>query len=168
MEKRYQSCYQIEVIQDTCYFNFTIYGCEAWTLTAELEKRIRTFENKCYRKILRVSYREHRTNEDILEEITARTGKQEPLLSTVKRRKLSWFGHTLRHDGLCKTVLQGTVEGQRKRGRPRKVWHDNIKEWTGKSTQELNVMARNRDEWRRLVRSATKVSPQRSTDGHGS
>ena len=145
-----------------------LYGCEAWTLTADLEKRICTFENKCYRKILRVSYREHRTNEDILEEITARTGRQEPLLSTVKRRKLSWFGHTLRHDGLCKTVLQGTVEGQRKRGRQRKQWQDNIKEWTGKSIQELNVTARNRDEWRRLVKSAARMSPRRSTAGHGS
>ena len=79
----------------TLVTSILLYGCEAWTLTAELEKRIRTFENKCYRKILRVSYHEHKTNEDILEEITARTGKQEPLLSTVNRRKLSWFGHTL-------------------------------------------------------------------------
>ena len=59
----------------TLVTSILLYGCEAWTLTVELEKRIRTFENKCYRKILRVSYREHRPNKDILEEITTRTGK---------------------------------------------------------------------------------------------
>ncbi|KAL8567715.1 hypothetical protein ACOMHN_009023 [Nucella lapillus] len=44
-------------------------------------------------------------------------GKQEPLLSVVKRRKLTWFGHVNRHDSLAKTILQGTVEGGRRRGR---------------------------------------------------
>ena len=33
--------------------------------------------------------------------------------------------------GLTKTILQGTAEGGRKRGRQRKRWEDNIKEWTG-------------------------------------
>ena len=32
---------------------------------------------------------------------------QEPLLATVKRRKLAWFGHVTRHDSLSKTILQG-------------------------------------------------------------
>ena len=30
-----------------------------------------------------------------------------------------------------KTILQGTVKGKRKRGRQKKRWEDNIKEWTG-------------------------------------
>ena len=96
------------------------YGCEAWTLLADTERRIQAFENKCYRKILRVSYTEHRTNQDVREEIEAWAGPQEHLLSTVKRRKLLWFGHVTRHDGLSKTILQGTIEGQRKRGRQKK------------------------------------------------
>ena len=121
-----------------------LYGCEAWTLTSDLEKRICTFENKSYRKMLQISYRDHRTNMDVLEEVEARAGRQEPLLSTVKRRKLSWFGHTVRHDSLCKTVLQGTVEGQRKRGRPKKKWMDNITEWTGQPLYELNQRDRER------------------------
>ena len=31
---------------------------------------------------------------------------------------------------LSKTILQGTLEGERRRGRQRKCWIDNIKEWT--------------------------------------
>ena len=33
--------------------------------------------------------------------------------------------------GLAKTIIQGTVKGQRKRGRQKSRWEDNIKEWTG-------------------------------------
>ena len=31
-----------------------LYACESWTLTAELQRRIRVIEMKCYRKILRI------------------------------------------------------------------------------------------------------------------
>ncbi|KAH3894039.1 hypothetical protein DPMN_018196 [Dreissena polymorpha] len=36
---------------------------------------------------------------------------QEPLLGTIKRRKLAWSGHVTRGMTLCKTVLQGMIEG---------------------------------------------------------
>ena len=38
-------------------------GCETWTLLADSEKRIHTFETKCLRKVLYVSYVEHKTND---------------------------------------------------------------------------------------------------------
>ena len=57
-------------------------------------------------------------------------GYQDILLTIIKRRKLSQFGQVCRHDMLPKSRLQGTVEGGRLRGRPRKSWKDNIKEWT--------------------------------------
>jgi len=28
-------------------------------------------------------------------------------------------------------IIQGTTPGQRRRGRPKTSWHDNIMEWTG-------------------------------------
>ena len=55
----------------------------------------------------------------------------------------------------------GTVQGGRRRGRQRKRWEDNIKEWTG---LELNILLRkaeNCKEWRKLVVKSTVV-PQRS------
>ena len=51
--------------------------------------------------------------------------------TTVKRRKLQWYGHVSRLSGLAKTLLQGTVKGGRRQGRPRKRLEDNIREWTG-------------------------------------
>ena len=38
-------------------------GCERWTLTADLERRMQAFEIKCYRRVLVVSQREHKANE---------------------------------------------------------------------------------------------------------
>ena len=39
-----------------------LYAFESWTLTAELRKRIRPMEMRCYLKILRISYKDHVTS----------------------------------------------------------------------------------------------------------
>ena len=49
----------------------------------------------------------------------------------VKTLKLKWYGHVLGSSGLAQTILLGTVIGGRRRGREKKRWEDNIKEWTG-------------------------------------
>ena len=54
--------------------------------------------------------------------------QKEALPTTVKRRKLAWFGHVTRHDILSKIILQGTLEGGQRRGRQRICWMDDIKE----------------------------------------
>ncbi|KAL8619618.1 hypothetical protein ACOMHN_019673 [Nucella lapillus] len=74
-----------------------------------------------------------KTNEYVRQRIDTLAGKHEPLLSVVKRCKLIWFGHVNRHDSLVKTILQGTVEGGRRRGRQREAWADNAKEWNGET-----------------------------------
>ena len=43
--------------------SIALYSCEAWKLTAELERRIQAFEMKCLRQILNISYRDRKTNE---------------------------------------------------------------------------------------------------------
>ena len=138
-----------------------LYGCEAWTLLAESEKRIQAFEFKCLRKLLRISYLGHKTNDYVRSTITSLVGPHEPLLATVKRRKLTWFGHITRHDSLSKTILQGTLEGGRRRGRQRKSWSDNVKEWTDLTMSELVHEASDRCRWRTLSAASSVVSPRR-------
>ena len=87
-------------------------------------------EMRCYRKILHISYKDHVTNEEVRAKIQQVIGPHEHLLMIVKRRKLHWYGHVSRSSGLAKTVLQGTVKAVRK-GRERKRWKDNIREWIG-------------------------------------
>ena len=108
-----------------------LYVCESWTLTAELQRRIQAMEMRCYRRIPHISYKDHVTNEEVRAKIQQAIGPHENLLTTVKRRKLQWYGHVFRSSGLAKTFLQGTVKGARRQGRQRKRWEDNIREWTG-------------------------------------
>ena len=88
-------------------------------------------------------------------------GPYEDLLTAVKRRKLKWYGHVTRSSGLAKTILQGTVQGGRRRGRQRKWWEDNIKEWTSLEWNSILRKIENRKEWRKLF-VKSMVVPRRS------
>ena len=79
-------------------------------MDADSEKRSQAFETKCMRKVLCISYLEHKTNNWVWSKINFLVGLQEPLLATVKRRKLAWFGHVTRVDSLSNTILQGILE----------------------------------------------------------
>ena len=74
-----------------------LYACESWTLTAELEKRTQTFDMRCYRRLLNISYKDHITctNKEVRRKIQAAIGEYDKLLTLVKKRKLSvkvfWF-----------------------------------------------------------------------------
>ena len=85
-------------------------------------------EMRFYRKVLRISYKDHVTNEEVRAKIQQAIGPHEDLLIIVKRRKLQWYGHVSRSSGLAKTILQGTVKGRRRQGGQRKRWEDNIRE----------------------------------------
>ena len=105
-----------------------MYACESWTLTAELEKRTQAFEVRSYRRLLNISYKDHVNNEDVHRKIQAAIGKCDELLTLVKKWKLRWFGYVSRSTGLAKTILLGTVQGKRRKGRQKKRRGDNIKE----------------------------------------
>ena len=98
-----------------------LYAFESWTLTAELQRRLELVEAKemrSYRKILRISYKDLVTNEEVRAKIQQAIGPHEDL-TIVKRRKLLWYGHVSRSSGLAKTILQGTLKGGRRQGRQR-------------------------------------------------
>jgi len=151
-------------------FSTFLYGCESWTLSTSSEKKIEAFEMKCYRRLLRVPYTAHRTNESIRSEIEAAIGVHKHLLQIVKERKLSWFGHITRSSpSLTQTILQGSVEGKRRRGRPRMTWRDNIKTWTNMPFSQLLEAAKDRHRWRDFIyctcsSSSTPLRSSRSRD----
>jgi len=100
------------------------------------------------RKIRRVSWtakKNKKTNEWVLN----KAGVKKELLDTVKARKLAYYGHTMRKQGswLEKEIMQGTMPGARRRGRPCMAWIDNIKTWTELPLEELIRMTEDRDRW---------------------
>ena len=113
-----------------------------------------------YRQTLRISYKDHVTDEEVRAKIQQAIGPHEDLLTIVKRRKLQWCGHVSRSSSLAKTVLQGTVQGGRRQGRQRKRWEDNIREWTGLEFAESQKAVENREKWKKLV-AKSSVVPKR-------
>ena len=150
-----------------------LYACEAWTLNTDLQKRIQAVKMRCIRRLLGISYRDHVTNNKVRRRVTKqrriqavemrclrrlldisynkvprRVTKQvrhyEDLLTTIKNRKLRWYEHVTRSEGLRTTILKGTVQGKRRRGRQNKRWADSILEWTGKSFAITQAIVHNR------------------------
>ena len=89
---------------------------------------------KGLRKILQVSCRAKKTNEWVVD----KAGANRELLDIVKARKLACHYHTMRKQVSCleKEIMQGTMSGARRRGRPRTAWMDNINTWTGLPVEE--------------------------------
>ena len=56
---------------------------------------------RCYRKILRISYKDLVTSEDVRAKIQQVIGLYEDLLTIVKRCKLQWYGHVSHSSGLA-------------------------------------------------------------------
>ena len=76
-----------------CYiFSVLLYGCKSWTLDPSSEERIDAFEMHLYRRMLRLSWIQKITNEEVLR----RMDKRKELMNAVMQRKTLYFGHTMR------------------------------------------------------------------------
>jgi len=62
-----------------------------------------------YRKMMRISWTEHRTNQSILDELAP----SRRFLPDIQRRKLKYFGHIVRAENLCTAILHGRINGSR-------------------------------------------------------
>jgi len=70
----------------------------------------------------------------------------------------------MRKQGSCleKEIMHGTMPGERRRGRPRTAWMDNIKAWTGLFVEESMSTTDDTDKWRKYVHG---VANPRIEDG---
>lgn len=111
-----------------CYILSTfLYAAETWTINKNSWKKIEAFEMWLLRKMMKISYTEHKTNLEVLQLTkTNRTLKME-----IIKRKIQYFGHLVRKGGLQRNILNGRVGGTRGRGRPKRSWFLDIKDGTG-------------------------------------
>ena len=132
------------------------YGAEGWTLRSDERKRILAAEMWCYKRLLNVTHKDRRTNVSILEELNV----ERELYGIIVKRKMSYFGHMSRKKNLnlTKTIVQGKPEGKRGKGRPRISYVDNIKQWTGLSTQGAFQATQDREAWRKKTRKAVQAA----------
>ena len=99
--------------------------------------------------MLRIQWTQKRTNASILTEI----GVKKRLLQFISTQTLSYFGHISRRGGnnLEKLIMQGMIDGKRKKGRPRSRWIDQIKAMTGHPLHVCYTLAENRHLWHRIT-----------------
>ena len=99
--------------------------------------------------MLGIQWQERRTNAWVLEKLKT----ERRLVESIKKRKMSYFGHVMRKGGMESRIIQGLVEGKRQRGRPKVGWMKNINDWTGLGLAEASRAALDRGEWRKIIRS---------------
>ena len=76
-----------------CYvFSVLNYGCESWTWTKALERKINAFEMWCYRRMLKISWMKRISNKEVLQRINCNLH----FLKQMKKRKMDYAGHVMR------------------------------------------------------------------------
>ena len=131
-------------------------ACESWTLTAELQRRIQAMEIRCSRKLLRISYKDHVTNEEVRAKIQQaiwppndRKETQTAVVWSCLPFIRSGQNHIARHSEREKKTRQiGEEVG------------NNIREWTGLEFGRSQRAVEKREKWRKLVANSS-VAPQR-------
>ena len=139
-------------VLETVVFPTALYGCEAWTINNTDAKKITSFEMKCYRKILRISWMEKVTNKEVLSRLDMKTTM---LLQKAKALKLKYFGHIKRHETLERHILEARIDGRRGRGRPTRRWEQDINDWMDMTTTQAGRLAEDRILFRQKVQEAT-------------
>ena len=93
---------------------------------------------------MKISWRDKKTNKEVLKVADERLY----IVPTIKKRKIAYFGHMIRHNNIHGLLLEGPMEGKLSRGRPRTEWLTNITDWPGMRYQDLVRIAQDREPWR--------------------
>ena len=109
-------------------FPVVMYLRESWTIKKAEHRRIDTFEQWCWRRLLRVPWTARRSNQSILKEINPEYSLEEMMLKLM----LQYFDYLMwRADSLEKTLTLGEIEGERRRGnRGWDGWMTTLIQWT--------------------------------------
>ena len=132
-------------VYNQCILPVLTYGSETWSITKNLERKLRSAQRGMERIMLGITWRDRKRASWIREQT-----KVEDILTTIKKRKWSWAGHVMRMEDNRWTIRATEWEprdGSRKRGRQNTRWRDEIRRFAGVG---WNRLTRERSEWRRL------------------
>ena len=100
-------------IAKTLMWSTVLYAAETWTLRNVDIQRLESFEMWIWRRLMKISWAEHRSNQEVLDMVD----ENRSLMNTIQQRQKNWLDHLLRSESFLRTVLEGRMEGTRTRGR---------------------------------------------------
>ena len=102
-----------------CYvWSTLLYGSETWTLTSDLMKQLEATDMWFLRKMLRITYKDRVTNEEVL----SRANVDRTMMKDIVKRQMEFFGHVIRKEELDNLVVTGFSGEKGARGRPRETY----------------------------------------------
>ena len=134
-----------------------LYGCETWTCYRRHTKKLDQFHVRCLRKVLRVSWKEHVPNQEIL-----RWAELTGIEAMLNQAQLRWSGHVTRMDDsrLPKQLFHAELStGKRHKGGQRKRYKDVLKSTLKACNIPVDgwqALAQDRPAWRAAIRKGTK------------
>ena len=128
-----------------CYvYSILLYGSECWTISTQIENRLKAAEMWFYRRMLKISWTSHQSNEEVLR----RMATDRALIATIQQRRMSFFCHLIRKNEVERLSITGKINGKRARGRQRQTFLKEMSQWTRITPCELIHAATDRERWR--------------------
>ncbi|GFO11985.1 RNA-directed DNA polymerase from mobile element jockey [Plakobranchus ocellatus] len=114
-----------------CYIEpVLMYGCEAWTISKQIQNKLEATEMWFLRR---------------------------SLVRTIRKRQATFLGHVMRRGKLEHLVTTGKFEGKRSRGRQREKIMDGLATWLGPGkVSDILAAVKDRDLWRDMIANAYK------------
>ncbi|GFO11600.1 RNA-directed DNA polymerase from mobile element jockey [Plakobranchus ocellatus] len=137
-----------------CYIEpVPMYGCEAWTISKQIQDKLEATEMWFLRRMLRIPWTAKKTNERVLNE----ANKRRSLVRTIGKYQATFLGHVMRRGKLEHLVTTGKFEGKRSRGSQMEKITDGLATWLGpgRVTETLTAV-KDRDLWRDMIANAYK------------
>ncbi|PIK59245.1 hypothetical protein BSL78_03829 [Apostichopus japonicus] len=136
-----------------CYVLSTLlYASETWTLSTGTENKIEAFEMWLYRKMLKVSYKDRMSNEEVLD----RVSKERKLLPELKNRRCSIWATSCDQMGFRNNSSKGRWGAKGKEGDQGTRGWQTSETGQEKILHDLARTAEYRTKWRNMASRASK------------
>jgi hypothetical protein len=146
-----------------------LYGCETWPMKTDDINKLQSFEYRCWRRMLHISYLDRVSNDEVRNRIQPKS-----LCRTeIQRRRLMYCGHLLRRDHHYiprQCLMENPKPGWRRpRGGTRLNWQRTVqkdlkplnlpnvyRDWSTDWRCILSEIAKDRPQWRQMTSNVTE------------